>query len=79
MFLREKRSARRSRYLYAGGGHLTDELECCYVRVRVPGDVTTEADRRICGMHLCHTYIYFPIRERIHSRWHRGGATQSLR
>ncbi|KAF8120398.1 hypothetical protein EV363DRAFT_1190578 [Boletus edulis] len=25
MFLREKRSARRSRYLYAGGGHLTDE------------------------------------------------------
>ncbi|KAF8137123.1 hypothetical protein EV363DRAFT_1253560 [Boletus edulis] len=44
MFLREKRSARRSRYLYAGGGHLTDELECCYVRVRVQGDVITHSD-----------------------------------
>ncbi|KAF8136982.1 hypothetical protein EV363DRAFT_1156429 [Boletus edulis] len=41
MFLREKRPARRSRYLYVGGGHLTDELECCYVRVRVQGDVIT--------------------------------------
>ncbi|KAF8446223.1 hypothetical protein L210DRAFT_3529329 [Boletus edulis BED1] len=39
MFLREKRPARRSRYLYAGGGHLTEELECYYVRVRVQGDV----------------------------------------
>ncbi|KAF8425410.1 hypothetical protein L210DRAFT_3516645 [Boletus edulis BED1] len=46
---------------------LTDELECCYVRVRVQGDVTTEADRRIYGMHLCwHTHICFPLRERIY-------------
>ncbi|KAF8127944.1 hypothetical protein EV363DRAFT_1266188 [Boletus edulis] len=41
MFLREKKPARRSRYLYAGGGHLTDELQCCYVRVRVQRDVIT--------------------------------------
>ncbi|KAF8132333.1 hypothetical protein EV363DRAFT_1163736, partial [Boletus edulis] len=38
---REKRPAQWSRYLYAGGGHLTDGLECCYVRVRAQGDVIT--------------------------------------
>ncbi|KAF8452036.1 hypothetical protein L210DRAFT_952535, partial [Boletus edulis BED1] len=60
MFLREKRSARRSRYLYAGGGHRNAPLSQIFFPLR-ENIRNIWLDDREYTTSCCHSSYYRPL------------------